>query len=75
MMSTEGKEAIIWIQSRAAVERGQSQAWLRKRVNEVRKDLGLPTRHGELMVSLRESTAAFQRSMERMMRSLGERRP
>lgn len=74
MMSTEGKEAIIWIQSRAAVERGQSQAWLRKRVNEVRKDLGLPTRQQEMMLSLQESIAALGRMMGRTKKSL-EKRP
>lgn len=70
MMSTEGREAIIWIQNRGAVERGQSQAWLRKHVGQVRRDLGLPTRNEERRVAIRTSVKKFSEAMDRLGKSI-----
>ena len=66
MTSTEGREAIIWIREHAAQERGKAHTWLRKNVDQHRRDLGLPTRNQERTVAIRASVRKFTEAVDRL---------
>lgn len=69
-MSTDGREAIMWMREIGRAERGRSQMWLHRNVDSHRQELGLPSRHEERKVAVRASVKKFSEAMERLTESL-----